>query len=77
MEGVDRMGRSPCDDKDDAQVAAVRAARALERSRLILSDKFEPAALPDVCAPRLRVVDAFDRAARKRFVYVAAPAGSG
>ena len=30
-----------------------------------------------MCAPRLRVVDAFDRAARKRFVYVAAPAGSG
>ena len=71
------MGRSPCDDKDDAQVASSRAPRALERARLILSDKFEPAALPDVCAPRLRVVDAFDRAARKRFVYVAAPAGSG
>ena len=45
---------------------------------LILNDKFAPAALPDVCAPRLRVVDAIERAVRsKRFVYVSAPAGSG
>ena len=45
---------------------------------LILSDKFAPAALPDVCAPRLRVVDAIERAVRtRRFVYLGAPAGSG
>ena len=46
-------------------------------SDMILSEKFAPAALPDVCAPRLRVVDALERAARRRFVYVGAPAGSG
>ena len=50
---------------------------ASPQADLILSDKFEPAALPDVCAPRLRVVDALDRAARKRYVYIGAPAGSG
>lgn len=45
---------------------------------LILSDKFAPAALPDVCAPRLRVVDTIERAVRtRRFVYFGAPAGSG
>ena len=45
---------------------------------LILSDKFAPAALPDVCAPRLQVVDAIERAVRtRRFVYLGAPAGSG
>ena len=46
-------------------------------SEFILSDKFAPATLPDVCAPRLRTVDAIERVSRKRFVYVAAPAGSG
>lgn len=47
-------------------------------AELILSEKFAPAALPDVCAPRLRVVDALDRAVRtRRFVHVGAPAGSG
>lgn len=44
---------------------------------LLLSEKFVPASLPDVCAPRLRVVDAINRAARTRFVYIGAPAGSG
>lgn len=45
---------------------------------LILSEKFAPAALPDVCAPRLRVVDSIERALRAcRFLYVGAPAGSG
>lgn len=44
---------------------------------LLLSEKFAPASLPDVCAPRLRVVDAINRAARIRFVYIGAPAGSG
>lgn len=47
-------------------------------AELILSEKFAPADLPDVCAPRLRVVDTIDRAVRsRRFVYVGAPAGSG
>ena len=47
-------------------------------AELILSEKFAPADLPDVCAPRLRVVDAIDRAVRsRRNVYVGAPAGSG
>ncbi|WP_139651111.1 LuxR C-terminal-related transcriptional regulator [Raoultibacter phocaeensis] len=44
---------------------------------LILSDKFAPASLPDICAPRLRVVDTINRAAARRFVYIGAPAGSG
>lgn len=45
---------------------------------LILSDKFAPATLPDVCAPRLRVVDTIERAVRaRRFAYLEAPAGSG
>ena len=47
-------------------------------AELILSEKFAPADLPDVCAPRLRVVDAIGRAVRaRRFVYLGAPAGSG
>lgn len=52
-------------------------AGASMQSGLILSDKFAPASLPDICAPRLRVVDAINRAAGKRFVYIGAPAGSG
>ena len=36
---------------------------------LILSDKFAPAALPDVCAPRLQVVDAIERAVRTGEAY--------
>lgn len=48
-----------------------------ERAALILSEKFALGSLPTVCAPRLQMVDALDRAARKRFVYVGAPAGSG
>ena len=47
-------------------------------AELILSEKFAPADLPDVCAPRLRVVDTIERAVRtRRFVYLGAPAGSG
>lgn len=45
---------------------------------LMLSDKFAPAALPDVCAPRLRAVDTIERTVRtRRFVYFEAAAGSG
>ena len=47
-------------------------------AELILSEKFAPADLPDVCAPRLRVVDAIGRAVRtRRVVYLGAPAGRG
>ncbi|WP_080801512.1 LuxR C-terminal-related transcriptional regulator [Arabiibacter massiliensis] len=62
----------------EAATSARPSAQPVEAPELILSEKFAPAALPDVCAPRLRVVDALDRAVRqRRFVYVGAPAGSG
>lgn len=46
-------------------------------SALLLSEKFTPAALPEVCAPRRSLIDRFDAAAALRFGYVGAPAGSG
>ncbi|WP_218971886.1 hypothetical protein [Raoultibacter phocaeensis] len=55
----------------------VVSGEPIDQADLLLSGKFAPATLPDVYAPRLRVVDVLDRAARKRFVYVSAPAGSG
>lgn len=74
------MGRNGCDgERPSAPIGGEESVvwPASLQAELILSDKFEPAALPDVCAPRLRVVDALDRAARKRYAYVGAPAGSG
>lgn len=64
------------DDSCDAE--AESTAGGGHRADLILSEKFSPAVLPDVCAPRLRVVDAMNRALRtQRFLYIGAPAGSG
>jgi LuxR family maltose regulon positive regulatory protein len=42
-----------------------------------LSDKFAPAALPGVVAPRSKLLGTFNRASQERFVYISAPAGSG
>jgi LuxR family maltose regulon positive regulatory protein len=42
-----------------------------------LSEKFIPATLPQVVAPRHELLLSFHRAAENRFVYVGAPAGSG
>lgn len=42
-----------------------------------LSEKFSPAVLPEVYAPRCELLTLFDRAAKNRFIYVSAPAGSG
>lgn len=42
-----------------------------------LNEKFTPAELPEVCAPRRELLRRFHSAAEERFVYVGAPAGSG
>lgn len=42
-----------------------------------LNDKFEPNLLPEVCAPRGRLLTALRRAEAGRFIYIGAPAGSG
>lgn len=42
-----------------------------------LNDKFRPAALPEVCAPRRTLLERFDQAAERRLIYVCAPAGYG
>ncbi len=41
------------------------------------TDKLTPVHLPEICAPRQALLKTFDRAAEKRCVYVAAPAGCG
>lgn len=43
----------------------------------LLNDKFEPARLPDVCAPRRELLNRFHQAAERRMIYVCAPAGYG
>lgn len=50
---------------------------AKENTLLFLNEKFTPAALPEVCAPRRELLRRFHKAAEERFVYVGAPAGSG
>lgn len=42
-----------------------------------LSDKFTPNILPEVYAPRIDLLSAFQYAAKKSVVYITAPAGSG
>lgn len=42
-----------------------------------LNDKYTPATLPEVCAPRHALLDCFHQAAQSRLVYVCAPAGYG
>lgn len=44
---------------------------------MLLSEKFTPAQLPEICAPRHEVLKLFHKAAAEGFVYVGAPAGSG
>lgn len=66
------------EDEVARTAGANASANACVRADFILSEKFAPAALPDVCAPRLRVADSIERALRScRFLYVGAPAGSG
>jgi LuxR family maltose regulon positive regulatory protein len=43
----------------------------------LLNEKFTPASLPRICAPRKALLSLFSRAARERFVYMHAPARSG
>ena len=43
----------------------------------LLNDKFEPARLPDICAPRRKLLEVYSQAAGRRRVYVCAPAGYG
>lgn len=44
---------------------------------LFLNEKFAPAELPEICAPRKVLIELFHRAAKEHFIYVGAPAGSG
>lgn len=42
-----------------------------------LNDKYTPASLPEICAPRNSLLALFHQAAQRRMVYVCAPAGYG
>ena len=44
---------------------------------IFLSDKFTPAQLPEICAPRKSLLTRFDEAAEDGFVFVSAQGGSG
>ena len=48
-----------------------------ENTNAFLNNKFTPAALPEVYAPRRELLSLFHKAAANHFVYVGAPAGSG
>jgi LuxR family maltose regulon positive regulatory protein len=48
-----------------------------EAAPVFLNDKFMPARLPEVCAPRRSLLACFDEAARDGFVFVSAQGGSG
>ncbi len=39
--------------------------------------KMVPIELPEICAPRVRLLSRFEKASSKRFVYISAPAGCG
>jgi len=43
----------------------------------LLTDKMIPIELPEICAPRAELLDKFDKASDKQFVYISAPAGCG
>ncbi|WP_130863220.1 LuxR C-terminal-related transcriptional regulator [Bacilliculturomica massiliensis] len=43
----------------------------------LLNEKYTPAALPDIYAPRHNLMAVFQRASENRFVFVGAPSGSG
>ncbi|WP_343209880.1 LuxR C-terminal-related transcriptional regulator [Anaerolentibacter hominis] len=49
----------------------------MKRNPLFLSDKFMPASLPEVCAPRKNLLALLDKAAEDGFVFVSAQGGSG
>lgn len=44
---------------------------------IFLNDKFTPASLPEICAPRTKLLTRFDEAAADRLVFVSAQGGSG
>jgi LuxR family maltose regulon positive regulatory protein len=46
-------------------------------SQHLKTEKLIPVDLPEICAPRLELLEAFDKAAVRRCVYVGAPAGCG
>lgn len=46
-------------------------------SDLLLSEKFTPTQLPEICAPRRELMKLYHKAAEENFIYVGAPAGSG
>lgn len=46
-------------------------------SQSLKTDKLIPIELPEMCAPRLCLLERFDKAAVKRCVYISAPAGCG
>ncbi|MDO4545882.1 MAG: LuxR C-terminal-related transcriptional regulator [Bacillota bacterium] len=49
-----------------------------ERSELLfLNEKFAPAMLPEIYAPRQKLMERFEEATKNPFIYVGAPAGSG
>ena len=50
---------------------------AAESGQQFLSDKFAPAILPEIYAPRHELISAFHSAAAGRFIYAGAPTGSG
>jgi len=43
----------------------------------LLTDKMIPIELPEICAPRAELLNKFDKASDKQFVYISAPAGCG
>ena len=49
----------------------------MKASPVFLSDKFTPAQLPEICAPRKSLLTRFDEAAEDGFVFVSAQGGSG
>jgi len=46
-------------------------------SQSLKTDKLIPIELPEICAPRLALLEGFAKAAAKRCIYVGAPAGCG
>jgi len=43
----------------------------------ILNDKFTPAQLPEIYAPRHELLNYFQKASETRLIYISAPAGFG
>ena len=49
----------------------------MKEKPIFLCDKFVPAQLPEICAPRKSLLTRFDEAAMDDFVFVSAQGGSG